>query len=121
MAVNTNKFLNKAEDIVEEMIQGVTLSDPRVVRLEGLHVLVHRTFAIAQSRGEVALISGGGAGHEPAMGGYIGSGCLTAAVTGGVFASPSVASILAAIRTVTGDAGCLLIIMNYTGMSDVPR
>lgn len=64
---------------------------------------------------EVAVISGGGSGHEPAMGGYVGPGLLTAAVCGGVFASPSVEAVLTALRTVTGPAGCLMIIMNYTG------
>ena len=63
----------------------------------------------------VAIISGGGSGHEPAMAGYVGDGCLTAAVCGGVFASPSVAAVLAAIRAVTGPKGCLVIVMNYTG------
>ena len=64
----------------------------------------------------MALISGGGSGHEPAHWGYIGSGMLTAAVAGNVFASPSVASILATIRHVTGSAGCVLIVKNYTGI-----
>lgn len=61
------------------------------------------------------MSSGGGAGHEPAHAGYVGSGMLAAAVVGDVFASPPAEAILAAIRAVTGRAGCLLIIMNYTG------
>jgi dihydroxyacetone kinase len=64
---------------------------------------------------QVALISGGGAGHEPAHAGYVGNGMLTAAVSGSVFASPSVAQILSAITRVAGPAGVLLIIKNYTG------
>ena len=64
---------------------------------------------------QVSVISGGGSGHEPAMGGYIGEGGLTAAVAGGVFASPSVYEILCAIRAATGPHGALVIIMNYTG------
>ena len=60
-------------------------------------------------------MQGGGAGHEPAHTGYVGSGMLAAAVVGEVFASPPTEAILAAIRAVTGKAGCLLIIMNYTG------
>ena len=62
---------------------------------------------------QVSVISGGGSGHEPAMGGYIGEGGLTAAVAGGVFASPSVYEILCAIRAATGPHGALVIIMNY--------
>ncbi|KAL7947395.1 Dak1 domain-containing protein [Trichoderma barbatum] len=64
---------------------------------------------------QTALISGGGAGHEPAHAGYVGDGMLTAAVSGSVFASPSVAQILSAITRVAGPAGVLLIIKNYTG------
>lgn len=63
----------------------------------------------------VALISGGGAGHEPAHAGFVGEGMLTAAVSGGVFASPSVDAVLDGIRAVTGSAGALLIVKSYTG------
>jgi triose/dihydroxyacetone kinase / FAD-AMP lyase (cyclizing) len=63
----------------------------------------------------VAVISGGGAGHEPAHAGFVGAGLLTAAVSGEIFASPSVEAVLAAILSVTGDAGCLLVVKNYTG------
>jgi len=64
---------------------------------------------------QVALVTGGGSGHEPAHAGYIGAGMLTAAVCGGVFASPTVAAVLDTIRTVCGAPGCLLIVKNYTG------
>ncbi|XP_060171240.1 putative 3,4-dihydroxy-2-butanone kinase isoform X2 [Lycium barbarum] len=64
---------------------------------------------------KVAVISGGGSGHEPAHAGYVGEGMLTAAICGDVFASPNVDSILAGIRAVTGPMGCLLIVTNYTG------
>src|SRR5204863_3048243 len=63
----------------------------------------------------VALISGGGSGHEPAHAGFVGRGMLTAAVCGEVFASPSVEAVLAGILAVTGKSGCLLIVKNYTG------
>ncbi|MFX6303942.1 dihydroxyacetone kinase subunit DhaK, partial [Acinetobacter baumannii] len=58
---------------------------------------------------------GGGSGHEPAHAGFVGPAMLTAAVCGDIFASPSVEAILAGIRAVTGDAGCVLIVKNYTG------
>ena len=96
------------------MIQGVVLSNPDLKRIEGYHVLVRANHEEVKAS-QVAVLSGGGSGHEPAMGGYVGDGCLTCAVAGGVFASPSVDAILTAIRTVTGPKGCLLIIMNYTG------
>ncbi|MEL6588398.1 MAG: dihydroxyacetone kinase subunit DhaK, partial [Pseudomonadota bacterium] len=66
-------------------------------------------------RSKVALVSGGGSGHEPAHAGFVGTGMLTAAVCGEVFASPSVEAVLAGILEVTGEAGCLLIVKNYTG------
>lgn len=66
-------------------------------------------------RSKVAIISGGGSGHEPAHAGLVGPGLLTAAVCGGVYASPSVDAVLSAILEVTGPSGCLLVIMNYTG------
>jgi len=66
-------------------------------------------------KSKVALVSGGGSGHEPAHAGFVGQGMLTAAVCGDVFASPSVDAVLAGILAVTGPAGCLLIVKNYTG------
>ncbi|CAB4065050.1 DAK [Lepeophtheirus salmonis] len=67
-------------------------------------------------RERVALISGGGSGHEPSFAGYVGPGCLTAAVVGNLFASPPVDHILGAMRGVsTGASGILLLPMNYTG------
>ena len=66
-------------------------------------------------KSKVALVSGGGSGHEPAHAGFVGEGMLTAAVCGDVFASPSVDAVLAGILAVTGPAGCLLIVKNYTG------
>lgn len=67
------------------------------------------------NKDKVALVSGGGAGHEPAHAGFVGQGLLTAAVSGEIFASPTVDAVLSAILHVTGPKGCLLIIKNYTG------
>lgn len=66
-------------------------------------------------KGKVAVISGSGSGHEPAMAGYVGPGMLSAAVPGDIFASPSKRAVYEGIMKVTGEAGCLVIIMNYTG------
>lgn len=107
-------MINAVEDVVEEMVQGIVASHPSLVRIRGYHILVRADYAHVMDT-QVALISGGGSGHEPAHAGFVGAGMLSAAVCGGVFASPSVDSILAAIRTVTGARGCLLIVKNYTG------
>merc|ERR1712084_208885 len=65
-------------------------------------------------KSKVALISGGGAGHEPMHGGFVGRGMLTAAISGETFASPTIDAVLSAIVQVTGPKGCLLVIKNYT-------
>lgn len=109
------KLINASENVVEEAVQGMLIAHPKtLVRLDGLHVLLRADYANIKTQ-QVALISGGGSGHEPAHGGFVADGMLTAAVLGGVFASPSVASILAAIRAVTGPRGTLLIVKRYTG------
>jgi triose/dihydroxyacetone kinase / FAD-AMP lyase (cyclizing) len=112
----SKKVLNDPAQTVSEAIEGVVLTQPsdKIRRLGSLHVL-YRPRTLEEKSQEVALISGGGSGHEPAHWGYIGQGMLTAAVAGNVFASPSVSSILATIRFVTGSKGCLLIVKNYTG------
>lgn len=109
------KLVNNPLLVVEEMIEGLLLADGRLSRIEGENVVLRRDYRALVDNGKVAIISGGGAGHEPAHAGYVGAGMLTAAVVGPVFTSPSVDAILAAIRAVAGPAGVLLIIKNYTG------
>lgn len=109
------QFVNAKDELVKEAIDGfLACSGGAYARLDGYpHVkVVYRT---DWDRSKVALISGGGSGHEPAHAGFVGPGMLTAAVCGEVFASPSVDAVLAGILAVTGDAGCLLIVKNYTG------
>ncbi|MEM8838492.1 MAG: dihydroxyacetone kinase subunit DhaK [Pseudomonadota bacterium] len=109
------QFVNKKEDIVTEAIDGVVAaSGGKLARLDGyphIRVVVRNDW----DRSKVALVSGGGSGHEPSHAGFVGEGMLTAAVCGDVFASPSVDAVLAGILAVTGPAGCLLIVKNYTG------
>lgn len=109
------QFINKREDVVTEAIDGVlALSGGALTRLDGYpHIRVVKRSDWDKSK--VALVSGGGSGHEPAHVGFVGKGMLTAAVCGDVFASPSVDAVLAGILAVTGPAGCLLIVKNYTG------
>ncbi|PIV77936.1 MAG: dihydroxyacetone kinase [Rhodobacteraceae bacterium CG17_big_fil_post_rev_8_21_14_2_50_63_15] len=109
------QFINRKEDIVQEAIDGlIATSGGRIARLDGyphIRVVLRNDW----DRSRVALVSGGGSGHEPAHAGFVGPGMLTAAVCGDVFASPSVDAVLAGILAVTGPAGCLLIVKNYTG------
>ena len=109
------QFMNRKEDIVIEAVDGiVAASGGRLARLDGyphVRVVLRRDW----DKSKVALVSGGGSGHEPAHAGFVGKGMLTAAVCGDVFASPSVDAVLAGILAVTGHAGCLLIVKNYTG------
>ncbi len=108
-------FINKKEDTVAEAVDGVlAASGGKLARLDGyphIRVVVRSDW----DKSRVALVSGGGSGHEPAHAGFVGPGMLTAAVCGDVFASPAVDAVLAGILSVTGPAGCLLIVKNYTG------
>lgn len=109
------QFMNKKEDIVTDAVDGIiAASGGKLARLDGyphIRVVVRNDW----DKSKVALVSGGGSGHEPAHAGFVGEGMLTAAVCGDVFASPSVDAVLAGILAVTGPAGCLLIVKNYTG------
>ena len=128
------KFVNDADTFVRESLEGLALTQPGLALLEGRTIAVQADRVVSghdvghgsggDTRGScgadreavpVALISGGGAGHEPAHAGFVGAGMLTAAVSGGVFASPSVDAVLDGIRAVTGSAGALLIVKSYTG------
>lgn len=110
-----NRFMNAKETLVTEAIDGLLrTAGGRLARLDGYpHVKV--VLRADPDRSKVALVSGGGSGHEPSHAGFVGEGMLTAAVCGDVFASPSVDAVLAGILAVTGRAGCLLIVKNYTG------
>lgn len=109
------QFINTKESIVTEAVDGlVAASGGKLARLDGyphIRVVVRNDC----DKSKVALISGGGSGHEPAHAGFVGEGMLTAAVCGDIFASPTVDAVLAGILAVTGPSGCLLIVKNYTG------
>ena len=113
------QFMNTKETLVPEAIDGlVRASGGALARLDGyphIKVVVRADWDRSRDGDRVALVSGGGAGHEPSHAGFVGRGMLTAAVCGDVFASPSVDAVLAGILAVTGAAGCLLIVKNYTG------
>ncbi|OJG00147.1 dihydroxyacetone kinase subunit DhaK [Pararhizobium antarcticum] len=109
-------FFNRKENIVTEALDGLLRTTPAgmLARLDSypeIKVILRADW----DKSRVAVISGGGAGHEPSHAGFVGRGMLTAAVSGEIFASPSVDAVLTAIRAVTGRPGCLLVVKNYTG------
>ena len=108
------KLINRPDQILDEMLDGLLALYPNLSRLAGQNVLLRSDFEERRDE-QVSIISGGGSGHEPAHAGFIGSGMLSAAVAGEIFTSPSVDSIFAAIRAVAGNQGVLLIVKNYTG------
>ena len=106
------KFINRPEDVERQVVDGYVKSYPALIHKVGDDVVV-RTH---RKRGKVALVSGGGMGHEPAHLGYVGTGMLDAAVGGAIYTSPAVDRISAGIEAVAPDAtGVLLVVKNYTG------
>lgn len=112
----TRFVMNKKDDLVDSALDGMIYASPwrNLVRLQ-IDPRIRIVMRNDWQKQQVALISGGGSGHEPAHVGFIGKGMLTAAVCGDVFASPSVDAVYNAIINITGEAGCLLIVKNYTG------
>ncbi|MBT2641676.1 dihydroxyacetone kinase subunit DhaK [Bacillus sp. ISL-41] len=107
------KLINHPENVVSEMVAGFVAANPKKVkRVPGTNVVVR---ADAPVQGKVGIISGGGSGHEPAHGGYVGKGMLDGAVAGEVFTSPTPDQVFEAIKAVDGSKGVLLVIKNYTG------
>nr|WP_106784387.1 dihydroxyacetone kinase subunit DhaK [Lysinibacillus timonensis] len=107
------KLINNPEQVVQEMLSGFVLAHPQYVRqLPNTSVIVR---ADAPVQGKVGLVSGGGSGHEPSHGGFVGKGMLDAAVAGEVFTSPTPDQVFEAIKAVDSGKGVLLIIKNYTG------
>jgi dihydroxyacetone kinase len=108
-------FYNDRQSIVSDAIDGLIASSGG--KLQRFNPDSHARVVVRADwdKSKVAIISGGGSGHEPAHAGLIGPGLLTAAVCGDVYASPSVDAVLSAILQVTGPSGCLLVIKNYTG------
>ena len=109
-------FYDSKENLIDLVIEGIIRTNPHanLTRLKtdsGLRVVVRNDW----DKKQVALLSGGGSGHEPMHAGFVGKGMLTGAICGDIFASPGVDAVLSAIINVTGDAGCLLIVKNYTG------
>lgn len=107
------KVINAADKVVEEQLRGMELAHPDLIWVIPEHNVVVRADAPVQ--GKVALVSGGGSGHEPTHGGYVGAGMLDAACAGEVFTSPTPEQMLVATKAVDGGAGVFYVVKNYTG------
>ena len=106
------KFINSVEKVEDEMVNGLVKAYPGYLKkLDCGNVVVRSN----KKEGKVALISGGGSGHEPAHGGYVGYGMLDCAVAGAVFTSPTPDQIYEGIKAIATDEGVLMVIKNYTG------
>lgn len=107
------KIINDPNLVVDDMLKGMVAAHPNdIKKLDNADVLVRVDSPVD---GKVALVSGGGSGHEPAHGGYVGKGMLDAAVAGAVFTSPTPDQVYEAIKAVDSGKGVLLVIKNYTG------
>ncbi|MBQ6967670.1 MAG: dihydroxyacetone kinase subunit DhaK [Lachnospiraceae bacterium] len=106
------KIINETSQVEDQMVDGLVKAYPDYVRrIDGTTVVVRSD----KKTGKVALISGGGSGHEPAHAGYVGKGMLDAAVAGAVFTSPTPDQVFAGIKEIATDQGVLMVIKNYTG------
>ena len=107
------KLINKTDDVVRESLEGIAAAHPDLVRVSYEPYYIVR--ADAPKQGKVGIVSGGGSGHEPMHGGFVGMGMLDAACPGEVFTSPTPDQMLEATKAVNGGAGVLHIVKNYTG------
>ena len=106
------KIINKPENVVTEMLDGLAYVHSDLVhRVEGFDIVARNE----QAAGQVGLISGGGSGHEPAHAGFVGDGMLSAAIAGAVFTSPTPDQILEAIKEADQGAGVFMVVKNYSG------
>jgi dihydroxyacetone kinase-like protein len=107
------KLINDPKDVVEEAVAGMGAAHPDLLVVSHDPTFVRR--ASGPIAGKVAIVSGGGSGHEPLHAGFVGPGMLSAAVPGPVFTSPTPDPVLAATQAVDGGAGVLYVVKNYTG------
>lgn len=107
------KLINNAESVVRESLEGMALAHPNLIKVHFDPHFIYR--ADAPIGNKVAIISGGGSGHEPMHGGFVGQGMLDAACPGEVFTSPTPDQMLEAAKKVDGGAGILYVVKNYSG------
>jgi dihydroxyacetone kinase len=107
------KLINAVPDVVKEQLEGMAAAHPDLIKVHFDPDYVYR--ADAPVAGKVAIISGGGSGHEPMHGGFVGMGMLDAACPGAVFTSPTPDQMYEAAKAVNSGAGVLFLVKNYTG------
>ncbi len=106
------KFVNKPEDVVNELLEGFVLAHPDKIKLEGSNLVVRTT---PKSTDKVAVVSIGGSGHEPALSGFVGDGMLDISVPGEIFAAPGPPRVIEALEAANRDAGVLFVVLNHEG------
>lgn len=107
------KLINNPDFVVDDMIIGMVAAHPEYLKkADAGNILIRRNSPV---KGKVAIVSGGGSGHEPAHAGYVGKGMLDGAVAGAVFTSPTPDQIYEAVKAVDGGEGVFLVIKNYSG------
>lgn len=107
-----NKFINEPENITAELLEGYVKAYSDIVKLDGENIVVRTT---AKSEDKVAIITLGGAGHEPALSGFVGEGMLDCSVVGDVFAAPGAQRLFQALQKFKREAGVLLVVLNHSG------
>ena len=107
-----NKFINKPEDITKELLEGYVMAYRDKVALSGENTIVR---ANPKSEDKVAIVTLGGAGHEPALSGFVGEGMLDCSVVGDIFAAPGAPRLLEALKKFNREAGILLVVLNHAG------
>ena len=106
------KLINEPADAVDEMLDGMVAAHDGVQRLDGTEVVVR---ADAPVDGKVGIVSGGGSGHEPTHGGYVGEGMLDGAAAGEIFTSPTADQLQEMVTACDGSEGVLCVVKNYEG------
>jgi len=106
------KFINRPENIVPELLEGLALSHPDKIRLAGSNLVAR---AVPKAKGKVGVVTLGGSGHEPGLSGFVGEGMLDVSVAGEIFAAPGAPRCLEAIRLADYGAGVLFIVLNHSG------
>ena len=106
------KFINKPENLVQELLEGFTLAYPNKVKLGGSKLVIRSK---PKEQGKVGIVTLGGSGHEPGLSGFVGMGMLDISVPGEIFAAPGVPRVLEAVQMAERGAGVLMVVLNYPG------
>jgi phosphoenolpyruvate---glycerone phosphotransferase subunit DhaK len=111
-AMRMKKFINRPENIVRELLEGLALAHPRQIQLVGSNLIAR---AKPKTAGMVGVVTLGGSGHEPGLSGFVGEGMLDVSVAGEIFAAPGPPRCLEALRLADRGAGVILVVLNHAG------